>query len=94
MLFQAEPTALLSLATLLFSSVLPSSALPSTISVGGVTVPLMQRKQGVAITKEDGTVNSESMQRQITFIRAWVIVSVIVSLLNQVSLWHFVFPLL
>jgi hypothetical protein len=70
MLFQAEPTALLSLATLLFSSVLPSSALPSTISVGGVTVPLMQRKQGVAITKEDGTVNSESMQRQITFIRA------------------------
>ncbi|GAA5896408.1 uncharacterized protein JCM6883_006893 [Sporobolomyces salmoneus] len=71
MLFHAEPTALLSFATFVLLSVLPtSSALPSTVSVGGVTVPLMQRKQGVAITKEDGTVNSESMKRQITFIRA------------------------
>lgn len=68
---RAEPTALLSLATLVLACLLPTTlALPSTISVGGVTVPLMQRKQGVAITKEDGTVNSESLQRQITFIRA------------------------
>lgn len=73
MLLHADPTAVLSFATLFLLSVLPPiSALPSTVSVGGVTVPLMQRKQGIAMTKEDGTVNSESMQRQITFIRAQV----------------------
>ncbi|GAA5950932.1 hypothetical protein JCM3765_004632 [Sporobolomyces pararoseus] len=70
MLLQVDASALLSLATFFLVSVLPASALPSSISVGGASIPLMQRKQGVAITKEDGTVNSESMQRQITFIRA------------------------
>jgi len=72
MLLNAGPSALLSLAAFLVTSAAPASALPSTITVGGTTVPLMQRKQGVAITKEDGTVNSESLQRQITFIRAYV----------------------
>ncbi|GAA5846912.1 hypothetical protein JCM5353_006015 [Sporobolomyces roseus] len=70
MLLNAGPSALISLAAFLVTSAAPASALPSTITVGGTTVPLMQRKQGVAITKEDGTVNSESLQRQITFIRA------------------------
>ena len=70
MMLQLEATAVLSIATFFFASVLPASALPSSISVGGASIPLMQRKQGVAITKEDGTVNSESLQRQITFIRA------------------------
>ncbi|GAA5940272.1 uncharacterized protein JCM15063_002585 [Sporobolomyces koalae] len=71
MLPHAAHSALLSLAALVvIGCVAPANALPSTVSVGGVTVPLVQRKQGVAMTKEDGTVNSDSMQRQITFIRA------------------------
>jgi hypothetical protein len=73
MLFHADPSALFFLTTFVLLSALPrSSALPNTVSIGGVTVPLMQRKQGISITKEDGTVNSESMQRQITLIRALV----------------------
>lgn len=73
MLLNVAPTALLTLAAFVLTSAAPAAALPSTITVGGTTVPLMQRKQGVAITKEDGTVNSESLQRQITFIRACVL---------------------
>ncbi|GAA6035984.1 hypothetical protein JCM8097_005199 [Rhodosporidiobolus ruineniae] len=57
-------------ATLPLSSAAPASSLSTKLSVSGISLPLSNSKQGQPITKEDGTVNLASLQRQLSLIRA------------------------
>ncbi|GAA5892158.1 hypothetical protein JCM6882_005713 [Rhodosporidiobolus microsporus] len=45
-------------------------AITAKLPVVGLSIPLSSSKQGVPITKEDGTVNVDALQRQLTLVRA------------------------
>ncbi|GAA5918810.1 hypothetical protein JCM1841_002748 [Sporobolomyces salmonicolor] len=70
MLHFAFSPAIIPLAASLFFSPVVVQAAPTSVSAAGLAIPLGQRKQGVPITKEDGTVNTDSLQRQLQFIKA------------------------
>ncbi|GAA6024902.1 hypothetical protein JCM10207_000281 [Rhodosporidiobolus poonsookiae] len=66
-------TPLVPAAALLASLVPTTAAAPATLAKLpglGVSIPLSNGKQGVPITKEDGTVNLVSLKRQLTLVRA------------------------
>ncbi|GAA5972644.1 hypothetical protein JCM11641_002952 [Rhodosporidiobolus odoratus] len=71
MLLPSTPSVVaFALALLPLASAAPLSDIYQTISVGGLSVPLTNSKSGAPITKEDGTVNLVSLQRQLSLVRA------------------------